>query len=152
MGLLVIFASVFLEAEGHGDAFSLAELRGGVGDDVAGFVSEDNPGDVEDLGAPGGRGGGDFTGPGCKEESHDGEVAITGVGGIGARQAEHSAQELGGDRTLSLGVGIGVSVGGDQSSDDESQVGRVREVEGTWFEMAPKRRTQVACGLSHSVR
>ena len=51
---------------------------------------------------------------------------------------------------MSVGWFIEVFVGSEEASDGGVQDGAVREVNGAWFMMVPKRRSQTACGIAHS--
>jgi hypothetical protein len=65
---------------------------------------------------------------------------------------EHSSHELWGRCPLLLLRGVDVAAYLQPRSDKRAQVRRSREVQGTGPDTAPKRRSQVACGLAQSTR
>jgi hypothetical protein len=42
--------------------------------------------------------------------------------------------------------------GSEEGAGGRMQLGRARDVQGTWLEIVPKRRSQVACGFAQSAR
>ena len=127
-----------------------------MGDNLVVRVSEHYSLERNDFRSSRGRGCRALAGAHGKEISDDGifaddrEVGVVGLGRSRSRQRVHPPQEFGGDGSLALGRGVGVGVGLQDRTDDRSQVRRIRVVEGALlFEMAPKRRTQEACGRPH---
>jgi hypothetical protein len=72
------------------------------------------------------------------------------IAGGSAREPIYTPEKLGSCRLLYVFGGIYIFKGFQQGFDRWQELGAVREVKGTWFEIVPERRTQIACGIAHS--
>lgn len=66
------------------------------------------------------------------------------------KELEHKSQQLGGDCALSLRRWVNIHIPRKQFSNQRVELGVALVVQGAWLVMAPKRRSQVACGFADS--
>jgi hypothetical protein len=63
----------------------------------------------------------------------------------------HPSQQFWSDGSLSFGGWISIGKGFEEGRGGRGAAGQSQDVQGTWLEIVPKRRSQVACGFSLEV-
>ena len=70
---------------------------------------------------------------------------------VTARESMHCSQQKRSDRLLPVGRRVQVLKSHEEGFQGGEQLGASRDVQGTWLEMVPKRRSQMACGIFDSL-
>jgi hypothetical protein len=120
-----------------------------------GSGSEEDARKSDHFGPPHGRSEAILTGPHCEEEGATDNIGRVGIGQrlfVCSRELEETAEELWSYRSLAVCRRVDGVEALKERSDRGKDPCAAFDVKGTRFEIVPKRRSQMACGILDSAR